>query len=75
MKILAHRRLVGAVTLTGAAAATVAFAMAPSGVASAAAYPVVTPAVSDYVQVAASETPPTEAQCYSVGRRCFTPAS
>jgi subtilase family serine protease len=33
------------------------------------------PAVSDYAQVARSETPPTEAQCYSVGRRCFTPQS
>lgn len=33
------------------------------------------PTVSDYVQVSASTTPPTEAQCYSVGRRCFTPTS
>jgi subtilase family serine protease len=31
--------------------------------------------VSDYVQVAASETPPTQAQCNSAGRRCFNPAS
>jgi len=78
MKILAHRRIVGAVAFTGAAAATAAFALAPStaaGTASGPAYPAVTPAVSDYLQVAASETPPTEAQCYSVGRRCFTPAS
>jgi len=33
------------------------------------------PAVRNYAQVARSETPPTEAQCYSVGRRCFTPQS
>jgi subtilase family serine protease len=33
------------------------------------------PTVSDYVQMTASATPPTEAQCYSAGRRCFTPAS
>jgi len=33
------------------------------------------PTVSDYVQVSASTTPPTEAQCFSVGRRCFTPQS
>jgi subtilase family serine protease len=33
------------------------------------------PTVSDYAFVAASETPPSEAQCYSAGRRCFTPAS
>lgn len=37
--------------------------------------PVVQPAVSDYVQVTNSATPPTQAQCASVGRRCFTPQS
>jgi len=31
------------------------------------------PTVSDYAQVATSNTPPTEAQCESVGRLCFTP--
>jgi subtilase family serine protease len=31
------------------------------------------PAVSDYAQVSHDETPPTEAQCESVGRRCFAP--
>ena len=31
------------------------------------------PAVSDFVQVTTSETPPTQAQCASVGRRCFGP--
>jgi subtilase family serine protease len=31
------------------------------------------PAASDYAQVSTSETPPTEAQCESVGRRCFAP--
>jgi subtilase family serine protease len=31
------------------------------------------PTVSDYAFVSASTTPPTEAQCFSVGRRCFTP--
>lgn len=29
--------------------------------------------VAEYAQVATSTTPPTEAQCFSVGRRCFTP--
>jgi len=33
------------------------------------------PAYSDAVQVSTSETPPTEAQCMSVGRRCFNPES
>ncbi|HLY33302.1 MAG TPA: S53 family peptidase [Jatrophihabitantaceae bacterium] len=31
------------------------------------------PTVSDYAQVSTSTTPPTEAQCFSVGRRCFAP--
>jgi subtilase family serine protease len=78
MKTLARRRMVGAIAFTGAAAATAAFALAPTGAltaAAATAYPAVSPAVSDYVQVSASETPPTEGQCYSAGRRCFTPQS
>src|SRR2546423_15382694 len=29
--------------------------------------------VSDYVQLTSSTTPPTQAQCNSVGRRCFSP--
>jgi len=31
------------------------------------------PTISDYAQISTSTTPPTEAQCVSVGRRCFTP--
>jgi subtilase family serine protease len=31
------------------------------------------PTVAEYTQVTTSTTPPTEAQCFSVGRRCFTP--
>jgi subtilase family serine protease len=31
------------------------------------------PTVSDYAQLTSSETPPTEAQCMSAGRRCFSP--
>lgn len=30
---------------------------------------------SDALLVSASTTPPTQAQCFSVGRRCFTPSS
>ena len=33
------------------------------------------PAVADWEFLSASGTPPTEAQCYSVNRRCFTPQS
>jgi subtilase family serine protease len=36
---------------------------------------VIHPTVAEYYQVSSSTTPPTEAQCFSVGRRCFTPAA
>jgi len=49
-------------------------ATATAGFAAASAV-VMQPTVSDYVQVSTSETPPTEADCMSVGRRCFTPQS
>jgi subtilase family serine protease len=45
------------------------------GSAGAAALPTPHPTVSDYAQLTTSETPPTQAQCNSVGRRCFTPQS
>src|SRR5262245_13028303 len=35
----------------------------------------VTPAVAEYTQLTTSETPPTQAQCASVNRRCFSPAA
>jgi subtilase family serine protease len=69
-----HRQVLGT---AGVAAIAAALGSVPvTGTAAiAATLPAVTPAVSDYVQVAASETPPTQAQCNSVGRRCFNPAS
>lgn len=33
------------------------------------------PSISDWQYLGSSATPPTEAQCNSVGRRCFTPAA
>src|SRR6266498_3956233 len=51
------------------AAALIVARSAPAGARS----PVLHPTVSDYVQMSSSETPPTEAQCESVGRTCFTP--
>lgn len=33
------------------------------------------PTVAEYTQMTTSTTPPTQAQCNSVGRRCFTPQS
>ncbi len=41
----------------------------------ASALPTPQPQVSDYAQISSSVTPPTEAQCFSAGRRCFTPRS
>ncbi|MGW3175331.1 hypothetical protein [Streptomyces sp. NPDC001153] len=36
-------------------------------------YPHVRPTVAEYTQLTTSQSPPTQAQCASVGRRCFTP--
>ena len=56
----------GFVTLTSSGA---------NGASSAATNAVFQPAVAEWQFVSGSTTPPTEAQCYSVGRRCFTPQS
>src|SRR5206468_1691843 len=37
--------------------------------------PALVPMVAEWTQVSSSETPPTQAQCFSAGRRCFDPAS
>ncbi|HEY3541983.1 MAG TPA: S53 family peptidase [Gaiellaceae bacterium] len=68
----ARKRLTLAAVALGAATAAVTVGMGRGHTAAA---PVPHPIVSDYAQVSASTTPPTEAQCFSVGRRCFTPAS
>src|SRR5690349_18134012 len=73
MNRLMRRQVLGA---AGAAAIAAVLGSAPvTGMAVAATLPTLTPMVSDYAQVSASETPPTQAQCNSVGRRCFNPAS
>src|SRR5436309_3303680 len=48
-------------------------ALALSAPASYATHAVLSPAYSDAQFISASTTPPTEAQCFSVGRRCFSP--
>ena len=55
----------GAVALMGAPVGSAALAAATS-------VPAPVPAVSDYQLMAAGTTPPTEAQCFAIGRRCFT---
>jgi subtilase family serine protease len=57
-----------------ALAAITCLALAVPG-ASARRMPAAQPTVSGYEQLTHSETPPTQAQCNSVGRRCFTPQS
>src|SRR5436190_7645838 len=64
--------IAGALTLALASLAVLAGAVTRSGAAKVA-YPVPHPSVSDYQQISKSETPPTQAQCNSVGRRCFAP--
>jgi subtilase family serine protease len=75
MNATPKRRLLMAVVAVGAGAAAATAALGGGTATHAAAVPVPKPTVSDYAQVSASTTPPTEAQCFSVGRRCFTPAS
>jgi subtilase family serine protease len=75
----AHARLVRRLLLAGVSslALTASGALAvPVGlgsVSAAASYPVVRPAVADYLQLSTSQTPPTQDQCASAGRRCFAP--
>jgi subtilase family serine protease len=58
----------GAVAFAGAPASSPALAAASS-------LPAPMPAVSDYQLLTANTTPPTEADCYAIGRRCFTAAA
>src|SRR5215469_13794751 len=56
------------------ASAGAAFLALPgTAVVPAAAGVVMHPTVSDWAQISTGTTPPSEAQCESVGRRCFTP--
>jgi subtilase family serine protease len=65
------RLLAGASLLAVCVVATLVALFA--GHASATAAPVPHPTVSDWQLISTSVTPPTEAQCESVGRTCFTP--
>ena len=63
---------IAGLAVCGAAVLSVAAADAP-GLASS--FPAPVPAVSDYQLLTANTAPPTEAACFAVGRRCFTPTS
>jgi subtilase family serine protease len=58
-----------------ACAAAMAVAAGPNTASAAARFPVPKPTVSDFLWLTGSQTPPTEANCFSVGRRCFTSTS
>jgi subtilase family serine protease len=66
-------RRVAAIAFAGAAS----LGVVPAGtmIAAAAALPAPAPAVSDFQYLSGSTTPPTEANCFAVGRRCFTSTS
>jgi subtilase family serine protease len=67
-------RKVLVLVVVAAAAVAVAATFGRSG-GQARALPLPRPTVSEYEQLSNSATPPTEAQCFSAGRRCFTPQS
>ena len=73
-----QQRLAARPVATLAVCGAVAFMGAPAGsaaLAAASSLPAPMPAVSDYQLLTASTTPPTEAQCFAIGRRCFTPTA
>jgi len=68
-------RLAARPVATLAVCGAAAFAGAPAGsaaLAAASSVPAPVPAVSDYQLLSVGTTPPTEAQCFAIGRRCFT---
>jgi subtilase family serine protease len=71
MRQTAHR----VVTLAFAGAAALGLGPAGAGLAATGNLPPPTPAIVEYQFLSGSPTPPSEANCFSVGRRCFTPTS
>ena len=70
-----HKAVRQAVTVTFVGAAALGLGPAGAGIVAAGSLPAPIPTVSDYQFLSASTTPPAETDCFSVGRRCFTPAS
>jgi subtilase family serine protease len=71
-------RLLAAATVIAALALSAAALMGVAGGTSARAssgLPAAVPAISDYQLLSGSLTPPGEAACLAIGRRCFTPTS
>jgi subtilase family serine protease len=70
-RLLAAAAIVAAVALSAAALSGLAAGPSTRG----GALPAVVPAISDYQLVSDATTPPSEAQCFAIGRRCFTAAA
>jgi subtilase family serine protease len=66
-------RRVAAFAFAGAVA--LGFGPAGAGIAAGGGLPAPTPSIVEYQYLSGSTTPPTEANCFSVGRRCFTATS
>jgi subtilase family serine protease len=64
-----------AVTVTFVGAAALGLGPASAGIIAAGGLPAPIPAVSDYQFLSTGITPPGQADCNSVGRRCFNPTS
>ena len=62
-------------TIGFAGVAALGLGPAGAGIAAAGSLPAPIPAVADYQFLSGSTTPPAETDCFSVGRRCFTPTS
>jgi subtilase family serine protease len=58
-----------------AGAAALGFGPAGAGIAAGGGLPAPMPGIVQYQFLSGSTTPPSEANCFSVGRRCFTPTS
>jgi subtilase family serine protease len=71
LRVILNRRATAVAVLSSAA--MLAGGPATAGGAAAASLPVPIPAVSDFQLMTGSVTPPAETDCFSVGRRCFTP--
>src|SRR5215471_6585889 len=69
LHVLRLKRSLGRIAVGALAAA----ATLPGPTTAVAAGVLMHPTVSDYAQISTSTTPPSEAQCESVGRTCFTP--
>ena len=70
-----HQMARPAVTLAAAVAAALGLGPAGSAVVAAGGLPSPVPAIADYQFLSGSTTPPSETNCFSVGRRCFTSTS